>query len=281
MWPVTYDAPSLVHLLDLSDEGDGRFIGPNEVMIPNHVYGGQILAQAAAAAARTTNGRPAHSMHAYFLRGGLPGTPIEYQVDRLSDGRSITHRRVQASQGTRMLFSSIVSFQADEPGPAHQHAAPVVPGPDDFAPEDPSIMNPAARGGFEARLIPDAEATQLGGEEFGRQALWLRLTGSVPEDPAFHQLAIAYVSDFAMFATTMKVHNVTPASIGNGTFITSLDHALWWHAPTRVDEWLLLVQETPQARGGRSMNASYFYSQDGTLVASVAQEILFRVAASA
>jgi len=280
---MTDDVLPLTSILTVTPEpGSGhRFTAPNLPLLSDRIYGGQILAQSLAAAGQTLpDDRPAHSLHAYFIRGGIPGTPLEYQVDNLSDGRTLAHRRVQALQTERTLFSSIISFASNEDGKEHQGAGPVVPGPDEVAPSDDLVMLPVAElGGFELRPIVGDDAAQLGGDELGRRAFWIKLRGQGPDDPAWHQQALAYTSDLAMFATSMKVHGVQMGGGGGrGTLITSLDHALWWHAPARMDEWHLLVQEAPQARSGRSLNAAYYYSTAGQLVASVAQETLFRIA---
>lgn len=270
----------LARILDLTAEEGSKdhFIGPNDQMLPDRIYGGQILAQALKAARLTVEGdRPVHSMHAYFIRGGAPGTPLEYQVERLSDGRTLSHRRVQALQTNRILYSSIFSFQENEPGLVHQGDMPSVPGPDEVSPGQAQTLPATELGGFEVRPVLGDDAAQLGGKEFGRRAMWMRVSGDVPDDPAFHQQALAFASDFAIFLTSMEIHNVVFGQSPRGTLITSLDHALWWHSTPRVDEWLLLVQEAPQAGNSRSMNAAYFYTPDGKLVASVAQEILFRV----
>jgi acyl-CoA thioesterase II len=52
----------------------------------------------------------------------------------------------------------------------------------------------------------------------------------------------------------------------------SLDHAMWFHRPFRADEWLLYVQDSPSAQGGRGLTRGLIFNPDGTLVASVAQE---------
>ncbi len=279
---MTDDVLPLITLLTLTpEEGSAhRFSASNLPLLSDRIYGGQILAQSVAAAGQTLpDGRPAHSLHAYFIRGGIPGTPLEYQVDNLSDGRTLAHRRVQALQTERILYSSIISFASNEDGKEHQGASPVVPGPDEVSPAEGYVILPIVElGGLELRPVEGDDAAQLGGEELGRRAFWIRLRGTAPDDPAFHQQALAYMSDLAMFATSMKVHGVPMGGGGRGTLITSLDHALWWHAPARMDDWHLVVQEAPQARSGRSLNAAYYYSTEGQLVASVAQETLFRIA---
>lgn len=275
-------ASPLIDILTLAptDGGSDRFTGPSANFLADRIYGGQIVAQSLAAAQATiSDARAAHSMHAYFIRGGRPDEPIDYQVDRLSDGRTLAHRRVQGMQGERNLFSSVISFAANDPGLEHQGTAPRVPGPDELDEGDADVLRAGSVAGFEFRTVSGADAVAgLGGDGVGRKAMWLRIPGAVPDDPRFHQQAIAYASDLAIFRSSLKVHDLTLGSgLGPGTMITSLDHALWWHEQARVDEWLLLVQEAPQARNNRSMNAAYFYSAEGALVASVAQEILFRV----
>ena len=58
--------------------------------------------------------------------------------------------------------------------------------------------------------------------------------------------------------------------------MASLDHALWFHRPLRMDDWILYVQESPSAAGARGFARGTLFSHDGALVASVAQEGLAR-----
>src|SRR5437764_625152 len=94
------------------------------------VFGGQVNGQALVAACRTVEGRPPHSLHAYFLLPGDPAVPIIYEVDRIRDGKSFTTRRVVAIQHGQAIFNLSASFHVDEPGPEHQFPMPDVPDPD-------------------------------------------------------------------------------------------------------------------------------------------------------
>jgi acyl-CoA thioesterase-2 len=113
------------------------------------------------------------------------------------------------------------------------------------------------------------------GEHVPHQAVWLRTRRSLPDDPDLHRAALAYLSDMTIQESVLRAHGVAWST--PGLKVASLDHAMWWHRFARVDDWLLYVQESPSARGGRGLSNGRIYSSDGTLVASVAQEITIRV----
>ncbi len=114
---MTNPAERLVDLLDLEQIELNIFRGRSPQESLQRVFGGQVAGQALVAAGRTTDGeRPVHSLHAYFLRPGIPGVPIVYQVERVRDGRSFTTRRVTAVQRGRTIFNLTASFHMPEEG---------------------------------------------------------------------------------------------------------------------------------------------------------------------
>src|SRR5918997_4445582 len=125
----------LVALLDLEQLEVNLFRGVSWKDDRPRVFGGQVAGQALVAAGRTVEGRPVHSLHAYFLRPGDPQVPIVYDVDRIRDGKSFTTRRVVAIQHGHAIFSMSASFQVEEAGLEHQMSAPDVPPPEDLIPE--------------------------------------------------------------------------------------------------------------------------------------------------
>lgn len=275
----------LLELLDLEVIDVDLFRGQNERGREGRLFGGQVMSQALVAAARTVEGRSAHSLHGYFLRPGDPAWPVIYGVDRIRDGRSFTTRNVVARQHGRAIFSLSVSFQKDEAGYEHQLPMPEAPEPESLKswpelvrdnweciPEQARLWAPLPRP-IDLRPI-DLPTLFGGGPTEGDKLVWFRVPKRLPEDPALHQFILTYASDMTLIDTAARPHG-HHGPMG-ALMIASLDHALWFHRPVRVDEWLLYVQESPAAAGARGFARGTLFSQNGTLVASVAQEGLIR-----
>ncbi len=277
---------SLLAVLDLRDAGarttEDIFTGVSHPMPFGRVYGGQVLAQSIVAASRTLPPeRTVHSMHGYFLRPGNPADGITFSVDRIHDGRSFSTRRTQAFQAGVPIFSMIASFQDDDPGLEHAEPFPEgIPQPEDLPPVDVDELHPMSRRMFSDRPVevlhvPSPVYTSVEEPHVPRQAVWMRTRRALPDDPAVHRAALAYLSDLTIQETILRGHGVpwnTP-----GLRVASLDHAMWWHRAGRVDDWLLYVQESPNARGGRGLSTGRIYTRQGELLASVAQEVMVRV----
>lgn len=278
----------LLGILDL-DSSDARttediFTGVSHPMPTGRIYGGQVLGQSLIAAERTMpDGRAPHSMHGYFLRAGDASQGLTFAVDRIHDGRSFSTRRAQAYQNGVPIFSMIASFQDENPG--IEHAAPMpdgIPDPEDLVPDEELSdgIHPLSK-----RMLTDRPVDMrhvegplfgaAGAEKSAHQAVWMRMRAPFPDDPALHRAALAYLSDMSIQESILRAHGLSwnvP-----GLKVASLDHAMWWHRPGRVDDWLLYVQESPNARGGRGLATGRIYDRGGALVASVAQEITIRV----
>lgn len=279
----------LLAALDLTDTGartrEDIYTGPSQWTPIGRVYGGQVLAQSLIAAQRTIQeGRTVHSLHGYFLRPGDVKLPITFSVDRIHDGRSFSTRRTQAYQSGLPILSMIVSFQDEDPGLEHQVAMPDgIPGPDSVAPSSEvleGIDHPAAvywreQRPFEMRHVEGPIYLRVAGEQVAHQAVWLRAIGHMPDDPDLHRAALAYASDYTILESALRRHGVSWAT--EGLKVASLDHAMWFHHFARVDDWLLYVQESPVASGGRGLALGRIFTRDGLLVASVAQEGMIRV----
>lgn len=277
---------SLLTVLDLRDVGarttEDIFTGVSQAMPSGRVYGGQVLAQSVVAASRTLPPeRTVHSMHGYFLRPGDPSADITFSVDRIHDGRSFSTRRTQAFQAGVPIFSMIASFQDDDPGLEHAERVPDgIPQPEDLTPFDPEGLHPVSRRLFSERPVdvlhvPSPLYTSVEGPHEPRQAVWMRVRRPLPDEPAVHRAALAYLSDLTIQEPILRGHGVPWSA--PGLKVASLDHAMWWHRPARVDEWLLYVQESPTARGGRGLSTGRIYTHEGVLAASVAQEVMVRV----
>ena len=277
---------SLLAVLDLRDAGarttEDIFTGVSQPMPTGRVYGGQVLAQTIVAASRTLPPeRSVHSMHGYFLRPGDPADGITFSVDRIHDGRSFSTRRTQAFQSGVPIFSMIASFQDEDPGLEHFEPMPDgIPQPEDAPGLDLDALHPISRRIFsespvDVRHVTSPLYASVEGPHVPRQAVWMKLRRPITDDPAVHRAALAYLSDLTIQESIMRAHGV--AWNAPGLKVASLDHAMWWHRPGRVDDWLLYAQESPNARGGRGLATGRIYARDGALLASVAQEVMVRV----
>jgi len=274
----------LLSILDLEQLDLNLFRGRSPRSKWQRVFGGQVIAQALVAAIRTVDGRPPHSLHAYFILPGDPKRPIIYDVDRVRDGRSFTTRRVTARQHGHPIFSMLASFHVEEPGLSHQEPMPPIPPPDELPGSLearrhllPAMPGPV-RSYFERERPIDLRPVddRYGGKAIpdGRFHMWIRANERLPDDPAIHQSILAYASDMTLLDTALARHG---RSLFEDDFMgASLDHALWFHRPFRADEWLLYAQDSPSLGGARGFSRGLIYKQDGTLVASVAQEGLVR-----
>jgi acyl-CoA thioesterase-2 len=279
----------LLAALDLTDTGartsEDIFTGPSQWQPQGRVFGGQVLAQSALAAIRTVQeGRIIHSMHGFFLRPGKVELPITFSVDRIHDGRSFSTRRTQAYQEGLPILSMIASFQDADDGLEHQAPMPEgIPDPESLpsaaevlAGVDHPVAKVWATGRpFDMRHVDSPIYLSVQGEPVPHQAVWFKAIGTLPDDPNLHRAALAYASDYSILEPIMRAHGVPWAT--RGLKAASLDHAMWWHRYSRVDEWLLYVQESPNAIGGRGLSLGRIYSRDGALIASVAQEGMVRV----
>jgi acyl-CoA thioesterase-2 len=279
----------LLAALDLSDTGartsEDIFTAQSQWVPHGRVFGGQVLAQSLLAASLTIDeDRPAHSMHAYFLRPGDVAEPITLAVDRIHDGRSFSTRRTQAYQSGAPILSMIASFQTRDDGLEHSIGMPGdLPDPESLPSAAESlhgVPHPVAEywareRPFDMRHVPSPIYLSVEGGEQAHQAVWMRAIGPLPDDPRLHQAALAYASDYTILEPILRRHGV--AWTQPGLKVASLDHAMWWHRFGRVDEWFLYAQESPNAIGGRGLAMGRIYSRDGALLASVAQEGMVRV----
>lgn len=274
-------------LAETPGNGDGqrRFTGPSHWMPTGRVFGGQILAQGVVAATATVAPeRAMHSMHGYFLRAGDISKPVDYLVEVLRDGRSFSQRRVLASQSGTPILVVTTSFQVPDAGIEHQEPLTFdAPDPEDVptaasllkdAPELAQLAFDGYRA-FDIRHIPSPVYLSVEGERTSHQAVWLKTLGPLDGDQALHRAALAYASDYTILEPIMRRHGIS--WVHPGLRSASLDHAMWFHRDARVDDWLLYVQMSPSAQGGRGLAMGRIFQRDGTLVASVAQEGMVRI----
>jgi acyl-CoA thioesterase-2 len=274
--PTSDPLRGLLRLFDLRELDADRFAGdtgPGE----GRLFGGLVAAQATLAACRTVSEAALHSLHAYFLRPGRHGEPIEFSVHRIHDGRSFHTRRVVAEQAGEAIFTMGASFAQPEEGIAHQEVAM----PDAPPPEESLGWEEMRRRMLGAAAAPRTEALDVrvcdpddpeGRPQPPRRRIWLRPRGVLPEDPRVHAALLVYASDRALLSTAARPHGLR---WGERTG-ASLDHAFWLHRPVRFDGWLLYSMESPVAHAARGLIHGAMYSRDGARVASVAQEALIR-----
>lgn len=278
----------LLRRLELEKIEENLFRGDSQDLGFGAIFGGQVLGQSLSAASQTVpEGRVAHSLHAYFLRAGDARRPVVYQVEATRDGRSFSTRRVTAIQKGRPIFTVTASFQVPEEG--FEHRAPVpaeVPGPEGLeseldiarrlAPRIPAPLRAklTAERPIELRQVNPVDPFAPDLRE-PRKHMWIRAAGPLPESPAIHRYLLAYASDFQLVGASLLPHGHT---FWEPTMkVASVDHAIWFHRPFRMDEWLLHSMDSPSASGGRGFNRGQIFTRDGVLVASVAQEGLIRL----
>ena len=248
------------------------------------MFGGQVLAQALMAAARTVPAeRTVHSLHGYFLVAGRTDLPIVYDVELVRDGGSFSSRRVVARQSGQVMFYLSASFHVHEEGYEHADLAPEAPAPEDSPPLTEVLAGLTGRsasgwqhewGAIDVRYVGDSRPGGVIHDPAhpARARVWVRVAGELPDDPVLHQAALAYTSDLTLIGVSVVPHGVV---VGYTVQAASLDHAMWFHRPFRADRWLLYDQVSPSASGALGLSTGRLF-QDGRLVATVAQEGLIR-----
>lgn len=275
----------LIRDLQLEHLEDNLFRGVSRDLGFPQVFGGQVLGQSLAAASATVAAeRTAHSMHAYFLLPGDVTAPIIYEVDRSRDGGSFSSRRVVAIQHGQPIFHMSASFQLAQQGLEHQSVMPQVPAPEDLPDLHQLVAHSVdvpseLKRWFEVPLpvefrAVNAEQLMSAHPSEAETRFWFRAVDQLPTDAALHRSILAYASDFYLLRTSVQPHGVPFPSAH--LRLASIDHAMWFHRPARVDEWLLYCVDSPSASGARGLSRGAIYNRAGALVASVAQEGLIR-----
>jgi acyl-CoA thioesterase-2 len=281
----------ILDLFALEDIGDRRFIGPQpqDDLERVRVYGGQVAAQAIAAAGRTVSQRHLHSLHLGFLRPGDPKRPLQYEVTVLREGRTFSTRRVTLTQGEAVLMEAMVSFIVDIDGWEHQIPMPDVPRPEQLTPvEDELRRHLADRGGddeyislvrfqvTDMRYVDPPPRIAIDAPTGGDPTvcrLWLRLHEEPPAelllDPLLANCLLAYISDWTLLDPVQAAIGHTWLDLDT---MASVDHAMWFHRPVDFSDWLLYDQRSSTARGGLGLGHGAFFNADGTLVCTVTQE---------
>ncbi|KAJ2709983.1 acyl-CoA thioesterase [Coemansia spiralis] len=287
-------APFNERTLELDEVGPDTYLSVDlwQPLGNRGVFGGQVIGQALAAAAKTVDGPyQCNSLHCYFLAAGANTEMIAYEVRRIRQGKSYCTRLVLAKQSGRVIFVAMASFQRPEVSPLdHQYAMPDVPGPEALATREEYMARTSERRStaaadqnmiaeysmlpIESRLVP----TLPGQRDLPVSAVWLRAKGDMSGlGHVHHQSMLAYASDFLLLGTTARPYRMgRPGSRYRLSMMVSLDHTIWFHAPFRADEWLLYVIESPRSASGRGLGVGRIYRRDGVLVATTAQEGVVR-----
>lgn len=277
---------SLLALLDVEPLERGYYRGMRKPGGVGRVFGGQVIAQALAAATKEmVPDKLVHSLHAYFMRGGDEDYPIDFRVEADFDGASFANRRVVAIQKDKPILNLVASFQRREPGLSHQFAMPDVPPPDDLVDQSELArlhmdMIPEQLRRFLTRPNP-YEVRHVGLPPMLRREksepvshLWFRTRAPVDAPQHMHRIILAMITDIALLSSSMLPHAGEPAARNLQT--ASLDHAIWFHADVAVDDWLLYTMDSPWSGNARGFNRGMIFRQDGALVASCTQEGLIR-----
>ncbi|MGI8590538.1 MAG: acyl-CoA thioesterase [Nakamurella sp.] len=275
----------LISLLDLERLEDDLFRGVSPENSTMRVFGGQVAAQALTAAGRTVAAeRRVHSLHAYFLRPGDPAVPIVFEVDRTRDGQSFTTRRVVAIQHGKPIFTLSSSFQLDQDGVDHGDPMPTVAPPEElptFAERVAAASAPLAAfrripRPFDVRYVNEPPWNTGAEPESGaRSQVWFRSYEPLPDDQLLHVCMLAYLSDLTLLDSILTTHGL--GGSWKTVKLASLDHAMWFHRPIRVDKWVLYDTHSPSASGSRGLASGHFFAADGSMLATVVQEGLVRV----
>ncbi len=278
----------LVSLLSLEKIEVGLYRGQSQDLGFGHVFGGQVMGQALSAAAQTVDqSRLVHSFHSYFLRAGDEKLPIIYDVENVRDGGSFSARRVKAIQKGRPIFYMTCSFQSAETGFEHQSKIPDVLGPEGLMNQQelavtlrdkvPShvLEKFMADSPLEMRLVNPSNPIAPTKSE-PKNYVWIKANGKLDNDFSMHEYLLAYASDFNFLVTATQPHSVS--FLTPGMRMATIDHAMWFHRPLDLNQWMLYSIDSPNAGGGRGFVRGEFFTQEGQLVASTTQEGLIRYA---
>lgn len=278
---------NLLDLLDLEHLDDDRYIASAKEYGWKRIFGGLIVAQAIIAAYKTIDNRFLHSLHSYFLRAGDPDIPIEYNVEKLRDGKSFGQRIISAYQNKHLIFYMIASFHKDETGLSHQIDFPQnVKNPNQL-PSEIQILDEVFNNSpenirdtrdrerpIEFRPIEPRKMVNPK-KEPPKQLLWLRLAEKTYTNRILNQALLAYASDYTILDTALMPHGIS--IFQRNIQVASLDHSMWFHRDFDINQWILYNQNSPNTFGNRGFAQGSMYSQDRTLLASVSQEGMIRL----
>ena len=287
--PTIDELDRVLDLQRLDEPGEGgeehSFRGWNQPKPGDRLFGGQVLSQCVVATSATVaDDRPIHSFHGYFLRAGSVFSDLTFGVDVLRDGGSFSARRVQAYQDGQPIFTGMASFQRDEESMDYQDPMPLdVPQPEELPSltehlsgiDHPLLKGWVFKRPFEIRPVEPAIQAEFTGEQKSTERMWIRTVGPFGGDRVRNAAALAYAADYNLLEPTLRVHGIPWYT--RELRMASLDHAMWWHGPVAVDDWLLFDLAGPRSNNGRGLGTASVYTRDGRLVAHATQQGMVRL----
>ncbi|OBG23870.1 acyl-CoA thioesterase II [Mycolicibacterium celeriflavum] len=280
---VAYRSPSLADIvttLEVDRRGDRHFVATQLDNPAHHIVGGHIAGQALMAASRTAPGRMPHSAHVYYVRAGDARYPVDLYVDVARDGGTLSTRQVTARQNDQILLEALVSLSAPVESLDYQQPIPEVAEPDSLPPVQEQLAGFADEldgywvrpQPFDLRYVDPPPRLAVEAETPSpRLRMWWRPSESVPADEVLHSCLLAYLSGTTMVETALAMRSATPI----GTFNALIDHALWFHRPADLSDWILSDQFSPSSIAGRGLTTSTMYNRAGQLVCLATQELYF------
>ena len=280
---MSFRSPTLTDIvatLQVDQVGEQDFVATQLDNPAHHIVGGHIAGQALMAASRTAPGRAPHSVHVYYLRAGDARRPVDFHVVRSRDGGTLSTRQITARQDGEVLLEALASFSTPVDG--LDYHAPMVdaPDPDSLVPVHEQLAGYADEHGghwvrpqpFERRYVdpPPRLAIDLP-DPSPRIRMWWRATESVPDDEVLHSCLLTYLTGTTMLETAMIMRRTTPVT----TFNALIDHALWFHRPVDLNDWVLSDQFSPSAIGGRGLATGTMFDRAGHVVCIATQELYF------
>ena len=278
---------TVLNLHDVEEIELGLYRCPSQELGLRSVFGGQVMGQSLACAKETVDeNRTLHSFHAYFLLPGDEQLPIVYRVQTLRDGRSYSARRIEAIQKGRPIFYMTCSFQQAETGLEYQISMPEVPNPEDV-PSLAELSKPWSKkmnrplylffredSAFDIRPVnPDNPFEPKKNTEI--QHVWLKVREGLPDNLRMHQYLLAYISDFNFLIAATRPHGLS--YFDPKLRLATIDHAMWFHRPIKIDEWILFSVECTNTCHGRAFVEGKFFNQQGQLLAQANQEGVMRI----
>ena len=267
---MAFDLADLRRCLSLVTVEDGVVSGENLDIGYYRIFGGQILAQVIVAASDASPDKSVKSLSILFPREGDTAQPLRYRVDKLQDGRTFGTTEVVASQDAKVIAAALVSMHAHEDG-LHRTDEPPSAGAPDDAPVVDLGMVP-----WEVRVVDGVDLADPAPGPPDLQ-LWMRTPPIDDDRPAIHQALLAHATDLTLIGTALRpLEGVSQAdsTVTLHTAVTS--HALWFHQPFRMDDWVLLSQHSPVLANGRCFGRGEVFTASGEVVASFAQEAMVR-----
>ncbi|MGE2690566.1 acyl-CoA thioesterase [Mycolicibacterium pulveris] len=280
---MTYRSPSLAEIiatLEVQRRDEHLFVATQLDNPAHHIIGGHIAGQALMAAGRTAPGRVPHSLHVYYVRAGDARHPVELRVDPARDGGTLSTRQVTAVQDGQILLEALVSLTEPVESTEYQAPMPDVTDPEALAPVQEQLASYAGEYGghwvqpqpFERRYVDAPPRLALESPEPSpRLRMWWRPAEPVPSDEILHSCLLTYLSGTTMLEAALVMRRATPI----GTFNALIDHALWFHRPVDLSDWVLSDQFSASGIAGRGLTTSTMYNRAGQLVCIATQELYF------